>query len=61
MVLGECLHLANSFVCTQGKYQNYPCPYRNDISKCGCSIKVTEKMIEQWNKYGYITLPVKEI
>lgn len=59
MVVGECLHLVNSFICTEGKYQNYPCPYRNDISKCCCSIKTTEEMIKQRQKNGCITMKAK--
>lgn len=51
-VVGECLHLASGFLCTEGKHQNYPCPYAN-IAKCSCSIPITEEMAESWKTKGY--------
>lgn len=61
LIVGECLHLKNSFICSEGEYQNCPCPYRNDISKCCCSISITEKMAEQWNKEGCVSLSFLEL
>jgi hypothetical protein len=60
MNIGECLHLVNSFICSEGKYQNYPCPYSN-INKCPYSIGVTEKMVEQWNEEGRVTLRLEDL
>ena len=31
--IGDCVHLVNDFVCSHGKYQNYPCPYRSNTEK----------------------------
>jgi hypothetical protein len=59
--IGGCLHLINGFVCSEGRYQNYPCPYGNNINKCPCSIEVTEKMAKQWNEEGCITLSFSEL
>lgn len=56
MIVGECAHLINSFICSEGKYQNYPCPYRYDISKCKCAIKVTPEMVEQYKNNGCIII-----
>ena len=53
---GSCLHLANDFICTEGKYQNYPCPYRNDIYNCICSINVTKEMVEQLKETGCVSI-----
>lgn len=53
---GQCLHLVNGFVCSEGKYQNYPCPYRYDIHNCVCSIKVTKEMVEQYKTTGRIII-----
>ena len=58
--IGECLHLINSFVCSEGKHQNYPCPYSN-IHQCPCSIEVTEKMAKQWQEEGRVTLRREEL
>lgn len=55
-VIGGCLHLCNGFICSEGKHQNYPCPYGSNISKCPCSIEVTEKMAKQWDEEGRVTL-----
>ena len=59
MIVGECMHLINSFICTEGKHQNYPCPYRDNATKCSCSILVTEKMAEQWNNHGCVVISKK--
>ena len=56
--VGQCLHLVNDFICSEGKYQNYPCPYRYDIGKCKCSIVITEEMAEQWKTKGYIYIAI---
>lgn len=58
--VGGCFHLVNDFVCSEGRYQNYPCPYSN-IDKCPCSIKVTEQMVKQWNEKGCVTIPISEM
>lgn len=49
MKVGQCIHLVSDFICTEGKYQNYPCPYRDNINKCPCPITVTTEMAEQFN------------
>lgn len=59
--VGGCLHLVNNFICTEGKYQNYPCPYRSNINKCPCSIEITEKMVEQWKEKGYVAVASSEM
>ena len=59
MTVGECLHLSGG-ICSEGKYQNFCCPYKN-IDKCPCSIKVTEKMVEQWNTKGFVSLSFSEL
>ena len=59
--VGGCLNLANDFVCSEGRYQNYPCPYGSDIDRCPCSIKVTEKMAKQWNEEGRVTLRLEDL
>ena len=61
MKVGGCLHLSNGFVCSEGRYQNYPCPYGSNINKCPCSIEVTEKMAKQWNEEGRVTLSFSEL
>lgn len=58
MKVGECIHLVSGFICTEGKYQNYPCPFQGNMGKCACSIPVTEKMVEQWNSQGYVSLAI---
>lgn len=58
--IGGCMHLSSGFICSEGKYQNYPCPYA-DIDKCPCSIKVTEKMVEQWDTKGFVSLSFLEL
>ena len=55
-MIGTCLHLMNGFICSEGKHQNHPCPYRNDIHNCISSIKVTKEMVEQLNEKGYISI-----
>ena len=59
--IGGCLNLVNGFVCSEGRYQNYPCPYGSDIDRCPCSIKVTEKMAKQWNEEGRVTLRLEDL
>ena len=59
--IGGCFHLVNDFVCSEGRYQNYPCPYGSNIDKCPCSIKVTEKMVKQWNEEGRVTLRLEDL
>ena len=59
--IGGCIHLVNDFVCSEGRYQNYPCPYKSDINKCPCSIGVTEKMVKQWNEEGQVVIPLSEM
>ena len=59
--IGGCMHLVNNFVCSEGRHQNYPCPYRSNIDKCPCSITVTDKMVEQWNEKGCVTIPLSEM
>lgn len=61
MIAGECLHLAGSFICSDKIHQNYPCPYRNDISKCPHSIVITEQMKEQYDNHGCVTVPLSEL
>lgn len=58
-IVGECLHLVNSFVCSCGVHQNYPCPYRPNFEKCKASIIITEEMKEQWETKGCIVIHVK--
>lgn len=53
---GQCLHLVNDFICTEGKHQNYPCPYRYDIYNCICSIEVTKEMVEQLRETGCVSI-----
>lgn len=55
-MIGTCLHCFDGFICSEGKHQNYPCPYRNDIYNCVSSIKVTKEMVEQLNEEGYISI-----
>jgi hypothetical protein len=59
MKVGQCIHLVSDFICTEGKYQNYPCPYKGNISKCSCSIQVTTEMAEQWKAKGYVKVATK--
>ena len=60
-IIGTCVHMANGFICTEGKHQNYPCPYRNDIHNCICSIKWTKEMVEQLNETGCVSIPAREV
>lgn len=55
-LIGTCVHMVNGFICSEGKHQNYLCPYRNDIHNCVCSIKVTKEMVEQLNECGCISI-----
>ena len=58
---GSCLHLVNDFICTEGKHQNYPCPYRNDIHNCICSIKITKEMVEQLKETGCVSITYERV
>ena len=60
-IIGTCVHMANGFICTEGKHQNYPSPYRNDIHNCICSIKWTKEMVEQLNETGCVSIPAREV
>lgn len=51
--IGVCVHLVNGFVCSHGKHQNYPCPYRNNTTKCACCIPFTKQMEKQLKEKGY--------
>jgi hypothetical protein len=53
MVIGECFHLVNSFICSEGKHQNYPCPYRGNFKQCPSYIRVTSDMSEQFKTCGW--------
>ena len=53
--IGVCVHLVIDFVCSHGKHQNYPCPYRNNTSKCAECVPFTERMAEDWKTKGYFT------
>lgn len=59
--IGGCFHLVNDFVCSEGRYQNYPCPYKNNIDKCPCSIEVTERIAKQWNEEGKVVFLPSEL
>ena len=54
MKAGECIHLANGFVCTEKPWQNYPCPFRSDFSKCAQCFVVTALMEAQWIENGVV-------
>jgi hypothetical protein len=60
MVVGECMHLINSFVCSEGRNQNFPCPYRDNFKKCNNCVIVSEEMSEKWNKTGCVCIPLKK-
>lgn len=60
-VVGECFHMINGFLCTEGKHQNYPCPYGDKANQCSCFIPITREMVEQWEEHGCIHIPVKEV
>ena len=49
---GNCMHLVSDFICTHGKHQNFPCPYRNDPKRCGCSVIITKQMETDWREKG---------
>lgn len=53
---GQCIHLVSDFICTEGKHQNYPCPYRNDPYNCIYSIRVTKEMVEQFKETGCVSI-----
>ena len=56
MVVGECVHLVNSFICSEGKHQNYPCPYRMSCFKCPSCVIVTENMKKEWDETGVVLI-----
>lgn len=58
---GQCIHLSNDFICTEGKHMNYPCPYKGNICNCPHSIPVTTEMVEQYNTKGYVNTPTKGV
>ena len=58
--VGSCFHLINDFICTEGKHQNYPCPYL-DMEKCPCFTAITKEMAESWDRCGYMQMSVKEV
>lgn len=53
--IGDCVHLVNDFVCSHGKHQNYPCPYRSNTEKCPCCVAFTEQMGKQLKEKGYFS------
>ena len=55
-LVGTCVHMLNGFICSEGKHQNHPCPYRNDPHNCICSVKWTKEMVEQLNETGHINI-----
>ena len=59
--IGSCVHLVIDYVCTCGKHQNYPCPYREDFSKCNNFVPFTQKMLDDVKTKGYFTYEPKEI
>ena len=61
MVAGECMHLVNSFLCMEGEFQNYPCPYRFNFCKCRCFVRVTPTMAKAWNEKGVVVLRREDI
>lgn len=61
MKSGECLHLNSGFLCTEGKYQNYPCPYMGKFNACPCSIPVTDEMERQWKEKGCVVVSLKGV
>ena len=57
MKVGECFNLVNSFICSEGKNQNFPCPYRDNFKKCPSCITVTQDMVDQMEKQGWVNIP----
>lgn len=53
--IGACVHLVIDYVCSHGKYQNYPCPYRNKPGNCPCYIAFTEQMAKDLKEKGYFS------
>lgn len=53
--IGSCVHLVNDFVCSHGKHQNYPCPYRSNAGKCPCYVAYTEQMEKQLKEKEYFS------
>ena len=56
VVIGECFHLVNSFICSEGKHQNFPCPYQGDFKKCPNCIVTTQSMVDQMDKHGFVSM-----
>lgn len=59
-IIGDCVHLVNNFVCSCGKYQNYPCPFKGDFTKCKNFVPFTQKMLDDVKTKGYFTFEPKE-
>ena len=53
--VGQCLNCSGG-ICSTGKYQNYCCPFVFQ-KKCPRYIPITQKMIDHFEKYGYIVCP----
>ena len=58
--IGACVHLVNNFVCSSGKHQNYPCPFRYDFSKCRCFVPFDQEMKNKLETKGYFTYNPKK-
>ena len=58
--IGDCIHNKNG-ICSCGKYQNYVCPYKNNIGKCSCSHPITEEIKKQWETKGYFEISISEL
>ena len=58
--IGECIH-NKSGICSCGKYQNYPCQYKNNIDCCYCSHAITEDIKKQWETKGYYIIPCSQL
>lgn len=56
MIAGECIHLVNNFICSEGKNQNFPCPYRDNFKKCHNCVVVTDEMERQWKQSGFVEI-----
>lgn len=54
MKVGQCIYLINDFVCSDGKYQNFPCPFRNSGCVCSSAVIVTQEMKDKWEKTGIV-------
>lgn len=60
MKVGECFHLVNSFICSEGKNQNFPCPHRCDFQKCTSFVPVKQEMVDQMNNQGWTSVSCAE-